>query len=127
MKAQIQQAKAIKKQMTERVADLATQLRAIRDEIAQQILDLPQNPRITPVGQSGAFSIKMSDLGTRNWAASYHDFKAQYEQISKVIERSRPENVLSSLQTIIKTGRLANECNAKLHPDVVANLNAVIS
>ena len=125
MKTQIQQAKVIKKQMTERVADLATQLKAIREEIAKQILDLPQNPRITPIG-SGAYSIKMSDFGTKNWSASYHDFKAQYRALGELVKKGSPETIISRLKNALDIEVVLGTQRVNLHPDVIANVRRLL-
>ena len=125
MKDQIKQAKVIEKQMTERVADLAAQLQTIREEIAQQILNLPQNPRITPVG-SVAYSIKMSDFGTKNWSASYHDFRAQYRALGELVKKSSPETIIPKLKQALDVETVIGPHRVALHPDVIANVRKLL-
>lgn len=120
IKPQMKEVRGIKKQMKERIADLATQIQTIRDDISQQLLELPQNPRINPVGQSGkAFTIKASDLGTRDWSASYHDFKAQYRKLAQLVQKGSPESIISRLNQALDAQRIDG---INLHPDVIKHV-----
>lgn len=106
------------------IDDLAAQLQTIRDDISQQLLELPQNPRINPVGQSGAFTIKASDLGTQNWTASYHNFKTQYQALSDlVVQKGSPETIISRLNQALDAQRIKG---ISLHPDVIEHVRKLL-
>lgn len=124
IRPKVKQARGIKKEMKTRIADLAAQLQTVRDEIAQQIQDLPQNSRIHPVGQSGkAFTIKASDLGTRDWSPSYHDFKAQYRKLGQLIQKGSPETIISRLNQALDAQRIDG---INLHSEVINHVRGLL-
>jgi len=125
LKPKMKEVRGIKKQMKTRIADLAAQIQTIRDGIAQQIQDLPQNHRISPVGQSGkAFTIKACDFGTRDWSASYHDFKAQYRKLAQLVQKGSPETIISRLNHALDCERIDG---INLHPDVIKHVRGLLT
>jgi hypothetical protein len=88
--------------------------------IQQKILSLPDNPRIKRLG-GGCFTMRNSDLGD-NWSVKHYDFKAQYEILSELVERSDLKNVIPLLRRVVDKGFIwdtkATPTKHTFHPDV---------
>lgn len=138
IKTKVKKTKVIKRQMKKCIADLAAQIQTIRDDIQQQILSLPQNPRIKPIGQSGTFIISSADLmcgaGNRysNWSASYHDFRVQYRALGELVQKGSPETIISRLNKALNMETVQAHLNGtvlqrvSLHPDVIKHVKALL-
>ena len=81
-----------------------------------------------------------SDLTNQSWSPEYYDFKKQYRLIIDAIKRTKPQNVITKLKTIIEEkavyiyigagGNNFVRHNAKkykqpLHSDVVNHLKTL--
>jgi len=106
---------------------MTADVKTLKRELIKTIKALPQNPRITPLGDS-CFSIKASDFGTECWSASYHDFTPQYRAISQLVEQSRLEDVIPRLEAALKKGTIPGnrQSRIRLHPEVIENVRGIL-
>lgn len=101
----------------------ASEMKSLLGQLKTHILQLPDNPRITRLGNSpNCFTMSSKNLGN-NWSVEHHDFKKQYELIVSELEASEPANLFNKLQKIISEGKVVRPGpghSLNLHPDVVA-------
>lgn len=93
--------------------------------IANEILNLPENPAITRISDT-IYTISSSDL-MGNWSTTFHDFKFQYSCVVFAIINS--PHPVEKLERILSTGKVEGEnANGRhqreisLHPGVTANI-----
>jgi len=106
----------------------------LKKAIADEILQLPDNPNIRRLPTNPhAFVMRSKDVFNVDNKYDridvfFHDFKAQYEALAKIIEHSTPENVLKNLQKVVETGRHTQASLAHHHfnPAVLKHLKALI-
>jgi hypothetical protein len=112
------------------IEEALERIEGIRFSLAAAIENLPDNPRITRIGEY-SFSIPRSDLGG-NWTAFYHDFKAQYRRLAQIMVEVRAENLLPVLRQIIDRGWYFDRTSSgsghtlKFHPDVITHLKTLL-
>ena len=83
---------------------IQSKVRTIKQSICQQILDLPDNPRINRLsGKGNCFIIQFKNLGN-NWSPEFHDFKIQYKKIVEMIDKLELESILPFLKKVIEDG-----------------------
>ena len=113
---------------------IADEVKRIKKEIQCLILNLPDNPNIKRTSPH-AFTISSSQLfrnpkdnPTMRMDVFFHDYKSQYEYISEVLEKSRPENVVSTLNKIITEGRHnTGEDYRSFNPKVISHLKELVA
>ena len=126
------------KELKELQASL-NEIERIKKALKAAILSLPDNPRLQRISNHPrCFTMSSKDVFApnkygftdmrikNNLSVFFHDFKAQYEKLAEVVEKARPENVLPSLQAIIANGRTEGRDYNNFHPDVIANLKAIL-
>lgn len=109
--------------ITEQMGDLRKRIEGLRQDLLKRLSELPDNPRITRRSDK-CFTINVKDIGPGAILSPfYHDFKAQYKEISEIIEEETLEDASKKIDTIIKTGSLMYKNKAMhFHPDVITNL-----
>jgi len=120
------------KQLTE-LNTISERVEKIKQEIQLLILNLPDNPNIKRLSPK-AFTINSSqifgnlkDNPSNRMDVFFHDFKAQYEYISGVIEKTRSENVVGLIQRIISEGTHKNGADYRsFNPSVIEHLKNLI-
>lgn len=110
----------------EQLMEIPDTVTRIKAAIADLILNLPQNPRITPIN-SRCFTVQSSDLGG-NWTPFYHDFKMQAELIAEAIRRETdPQFTISYLKLIVKNQSIMYKSRwYKFHPMFCNHLKTLI-
>jgi hypothetical protein len=126
MKTATRTTKAIEKASDEYDAKITALLADLKAEIE----GLPDNPRISRLGDGKCFTMSFSDLGD-NWSAGYHDFKSQYRLVVEELEKvADPRNILKRLRRVVEDEsiRINNgyQYTQRLHPDVVAHLKGLL-
>lgn len=99
------------------------------EDLAFQIRQLPENPDLEPIGNSGgAFTISISSVHKHsNLSPTFHIFKCQYEAIAQIIETYPIDKVLEKLDTIMQKGKIyQNNQLTTFHPQVIENLKGLI-
>jgi hypothetical protein len=119
------------------VSNEILEIKRLRESIVQAILDLPDNPNIQRLKEhprcfimssKEAFSICTDMRVTNNISVFYHDFKAQYELITEVVNGSHIENIIPTLRTITETGKYRKEgYYYTFHPTVLTHLKTLLS
>lgn len=109
------------------IQELTLQAIKLRKQIADKILSLPDNPRITRLGNN-CFTVQSSAFLNGPWNVAYHDFKQQYKAINKELTKAPIEDTLKVLNRIINTGyvRETSTYRFRLHPDVIQHLNKLL-
>jgi len=106
------------------IMPLVEQAIAIRKQIANLILNLPDNNRINRIS-SNAFTLNSSELLNENYNLSplYHDFKRQYRMIANALLSIPIENTEQWLKAICNRGYFqAGPTKVTLHPMVIENI-----
>lgn len=116
------------------------EIQRIREAISKAILELPDNPRIQRISDNPrCFVMSSKDVFSpnqygytdmrikNNMSVFFHDFKAQYELIAEVLKKSHCENIISTLQYIIKNGTLKGRNYRRFHPDVIKHLGTLLA
>ncbi len=112
------------------VVDIILQIKALKRALYVAISGLPDNPKIKRLG-SGCFTIMSSDISRdRIWSPEYYDFRLQYEEIIKLIDKTPIEKIDKVFEDIFKTGFLYNTGNDRsrryiLHPEVIEHLKGL--
>ena len=101
-----------------------------KQTLVDRIGALPDNPRIQRLTDK-CFVIMSSDLDD-NWTPNYHDFRLQYRLLQALVMKTSFEKLKSTLEGVVATGTLPvttlqYDRGFKLHPDVIANLKAMIT
>jgi hypothetical protein len=78
------------------ISDVTARIKAA---IADMILNLPDNPRITRINER-CFSLTSRELNG-NWTPFYHDFKEQGEFIAGAIQKMEDKLVIPFLRRIV--------------------------
>lgn len=101
---------------------IAEKVKKLKAEIATEIRNLPDNPKIHRIGKN-TYTINVSDLSEDvKLSPRHYDFKRQYEEIIRLVERTNIKDVESRLDEIIRTGRWETMV---FHPDVIKNLKRI--
>ena len=114
--------------MAFRIRQAAEILAGITDDLAQQILALPDNPVIRRLDDSRCFVVRFRDLGDC-WSPFYHDFRAQYRAIVERISTLSPGAALAFLRYIANGGvfkRNGYKRPERLHPSVLKYLDTLL-
>ena len=102
---------------------------AFKQKLKDLICNLPDNPNITRISETKAFTISMSTMvasGSLIMSPFYYDFKAQYKAISETVDRVEVMNIYSTMERIIKEGKIKVQNHSEtLHPDVVKQLKNI--
>ncbi len=111
------------------VKEISDKIDRLKKDISKLILSLPDNPRINRLG-SNCFTMSSKHLGEA-WSPFYHDFKSQYQKIVEIIESSRPETIVSTLEKIIKPSKFGHWYKQggnryRFHPEVIKNLQTIL-
>jgi len=102
------------------IRDYEKKVSVLKTKLIAHIDTLPDNPKIKRVGDGKSFTMNVSDLGD-NWSPFYHDFKAQYQDLIRIINTKPVEQVISSFESVIKngyTGKRAGDSSKRFHPVV---------
>jgi hypothetical protein len=118
--------KELKKEMN----ILHERAKAIKKALQDKISELSDNPNINRIGNSGAFSMNMSEVfktPSMNMSPDYYDFKYQYETLVKILEHIEPINVFNKLEQICnrKQVKLHNKI-IKFNPDVISHIKTLL-
>lgn len=135
------------------LADMAARAEELKLGMTTLIRNCPDNPRIKPLGDSGrCFVIMLSDLTVlrpkmhnglpvkddlgksvlqhhTDWTPECHNFKYQYEQLAKEIEKRDLTTVEPFLMDTLAHGKWwdrSQQCNHTLHPEAVENLKTAL-
>lgn len=131
----------LEKQIKEQVGAVVL----LKAKLKDRILSIPDNPEITRL-EGGAFTISSSEIfknksknPTNIMSPDYFDFKAQYNFLCEIIDKSRLESLFTNLEQIVKTGTIKREIYSgttwstksgytyKFHPDVLKALEIILS
>lgn len=96
--------------------------------LREQILNMPDNPRIHRVKGHHAFGMRFSNLD--KWSVEHQDFKVQYEAVADLVEKS-PQRAVEILKNAVATGKViphggSFNSTIHLHCDVVAHLKTLL-
>jgi hypothetical protein len=126
------------KDLKQEMTNLHERAKAIVKALQDKISELPDNPNINRIGNSGAFSMNMSEIfksPTMNMCPDYYDFKYQYKTLVKILEHTEPGNVFNKLEQICKDGKIdylgkgihgQKKNNFQFHPDVISHLKTLL-
>ncbi len=99
-------------------------------EIEKSLKDMPENPAITKLNESGScYTINSSELFKHdNWSVTFHNFRHQYEIIfEKLNSCINVERKIKELKSIIEIGKIKIGVRTeRLHPKVIENLKQVL-
>jgi hypothetical protein len=112
-----------------KINELVLEAIKIRKQIADCILNLPDNPNINRIGDGNCFTIKFSELEKNEmiFSAEYYDFKVQYKAIHRALIDVSLEHTIDRLFDIITKGSVTiGKHNIRLNPEVVQNLKSII-
>ena len=110
------------KEDIERLQDEANRL---REGIKAKIMALPDNPKITRLGGGKSFTLQFKDLGA-SFSPFYHDYKAQYEAIAAVIDKTDPMKLMDKIFEI-SAGKLRRGTETlTFNPEVIKNLLGIM-
>lgn len=125
-------------ELKKEMANLHERAKAIVKTLQDKIVELPDNPNINRIGNSGAFSMNISQVfstKTHNLSADYYDFKYQYKTLVKILEHTEPGNVFNKLEQICDKGEIEyfgrgmhgkTRNTFKFHPDVISHLKTLL-
>jgi hypothetical protein len=111
-----------------KINELVLEAIKVRKQIADCILNLPDNPNINRIGHN-CFTIKFSELANNDivLSAEYYDFKVQYKAIHRALIDVSLEHTIDRLFDIITKGSVSiGKHKIKLHPEVIQNLKSII-
>ncbi len=108
------------------------QIQHLKKKLYDSINELPDNPKINRLN-GNCFTIMSSDLSVdKVLSPEYYDFKLQYREIIKCIDKSRIETLDKVLNEIVKTGiikqsKIDGGYNLfKLNPTVIKYLKQLL-
>jgi len=109
--------------MLEKYLNLLEELRLLGEQIPAMIAEMPDNPRITRVGDGNCFIMSSAHI-SKNMSAEHHDFKYQYREIIKYLQKPTPLHPIEKLQRILEKGRIPDHENRffTLHEDVLNHI-----
>lgn len=125
-------------ELKKEMGNLHERAKSIVKILQDKIAELPDNPNIKRIGNSGTFTMKMSEVfktPSMNLSADYYDFKYQYKKIVEVLEHTEPGEVFNRLERICKEGKIeyvgtgihgSTRNHHKLHPDVISHLKSFL-
>lgn len=125
-------------ELKQEMANLHERAKDIVKILQDKILELPDNPNINRIGNSGAFSMNLSQVfltKTHNLSADYYDFEYQYKTLVKILEHSEPGNVFNKLEQICRDGEIEyfgrgmhgkKRNTFRFHPDVISHLKTLL-
>jgi hypothetical protein len=113
--------------LKEDIERLQQEANRLREGIKAKIMALPDNPQITRLGDSGkCFTISSKDLGA-SFSPFYHDYRAQYETLAEVIDKTDPMRLPWKIAEIAATGKLKRGTETlTFNPEVLKNLVSVM-
>ena len=99
----------------------------IKTLIKKAIMNLPENKDIIQLSdQPRCFTVKANSLNER-WNPHYHSFRLQYQAITRLIDKTRPESIVTALKKVIETKRIrSNMGTVPIHPTVAGYLKQLI-
>lgn len=117
------------KNINNTVKKMSDKIDKLKQDISKLILSLPDNPRIKRLGNN-CFTMSSKDLG-ESWSPFFHDFKSQYDKIVEIIEASKPEVIVSTLEKIIKPSKFGHWYRTgaeklRFHPEVIENIKSIL-
>ncbi len=75
-------------------------------------------------------TVRFGSMMNGSWSAETYLFPVQYEALSKLVDKSKPENIIPHLLQALKSGRVRLDFNPgnsiPLHPEVVANVRKML-
>lgn len=105
---------------------LADKINSIKEYIKEQISSLPNNSKMTKVGDN-AFTIKSSDLVNTILTSTFYDYKYQYKKINEFIDTVPPFTIINRLKDVVRDKVvLVKKERIKLHPEVIENLKELL-
>jgi hypothetical protein len=112
--------------LKEDIERLQQEANRLREGIKAKIKALPDNPKITRLGDGKAFTLSSKDLG-QSWSPFYHDYRAQYETLAEVIDKTDPMRLPWKISGIAATGKLKRGAETlTFNPEVLKHLVAVM-
>lgn len=94
----------------------------LENKLRDALNDLPDNPKIERLNHN-CFIMSSKDLSNKNWSVEYYDFKRQYREIIKVIDKTSIDRLDKVMSKIIKTGIIEDKRN--YHNRVILNPSVV--
>ncbi len=118
------------------VAELASKLTKLVDDLCEKIKQLPDNDKIHPIlNEAGVrmFVIRRRDL-TDSWDPKYYHFIWQYEALADLFKRIEPENIIKYWDGIKNRGAIRVRTPwdweasylIRLHPEVIKNVDQIL-
>lgn len=112
--------------LTQQLQQVHAALRQAANDSAAKVRGEPDNPAIQRVaGSARAFTLRSSDLGS-NWSPFFHDWKAQYDLVAKLLE----ERKFGAVREILQTGKHRQGGSAhgtqQLAEPVVQRIRAIV-
>jgi len=107
------------------VADLERMELELREQIANEIRSLPDNPCIKRISNN-IFVINLRDFDSDVLCPFYYDFRSQFEYLADfVMNKSMSMRcIINDVQDKLKKGRCSK---GRLHPEVIEAVNRIIS
>ncbi|HRZ18915.1 MAG TPA: hypothetical protein P5136_02570 [Methanofastidiosum sp.] len=111
------------KKLKEAIAITEKILNDVRNELAKEIIALPDNPNIHRIGHNG-FVMSSSNLDSNlTLDPFYYDFNRQYKYIATLLKEKEARFALLELETIVKKGCSSGWNDKKrFHPEVIKQL-----
>lgn len=113
------------------ITELNNKILAIKKQLQEKILSLPENPNITRVAKN-CFTIMRSQLDNRSWSVEFYDFKKQYRIICDILDHTEPSKLSDKLNEIISnkcfilTHERGNPYKVQFHDDVCNYLSSIV-
>lgn len=109
--------------MLEKYLNLLEELRLLGEQVPTMIAEMPDNPRIKRVGDGNCFIMSSSHIG-KNMSAEHHDFKYQYREIIKYLQKPTALHPIEKLKSILNNGRIPDHENRffTLHEDILNHI-----
>ncbi len=110
-------------EMLEKYHNLLEELRLLGEKIPAMIAEMPDNPRIKRIDGGNCFIMSSANIG-KNMSAEHHDFKYQYREIIKYLQKPTPLHPIEKLKRILEKGRIPDHENRffDLHEDVLNHI-----
>lgn len=109
-----------------KISDIEKQIQKIIDDLQAQINNLPDNDKINRLDKN-CFVLSSKDLNN-NWSAEYHDFKWQYQAVSKGIQNRPLLDGLTWFRKLIEAEKMKidDRHTMKLNPEVIEHLKTLL-
>lgn len=115
--------------LPDRIEALIKALETVKDDTCEEIAKQPENPAIKPISEKPkCFTVSSSELFKHdNLTPFYHSFKLQHEALIGIVQATKVENLVATLEKIAEEGkyRFRGE-TLKFHPGVIEQLRSIL-